>query len=62
MREEPTMAVKATGLVGLDVHACQTLAGVLDLSSGELAVCRLMGAPEEVVESGCFREAGCGGV
>ncbi|MBV9837802.1 MAG: IS110 family transposase [Solirubrobacterales bacterium] len=43
------MAVKATCLVGLDVHARQTRAAVLDLRSGELAVRRLVGTPEEVV-------------
>ncbi len=43
------MAVKATCLVGLDVHARQTHAAVLDLRSGELAVRRLVGALEEVV-------------
>ena len=43
------MAVKATCLVGLDVHARQTHAAVLDLGSGELRVRRLDGAPEEVV-------------
>jgi transposase len=43
------MAVKATCLVGLDVHARQTHAAVLDLRSGELAVRRLVGAPGEVV-------------
>jgi transposase len=43
------MTVKATSLVGLDVHARQTHAAVLDLSSGELEVRRLVGAPEEAV-------------
>ena len=43
------MAVKATCLVGLDVHARQTHAAVLDLRSGELAVRRVVGAPEQVV-------------
>jgi transposase len=43
------MMVKATSLVGLDVHARQTHAAVLDLGSGELEVRRLVGAPEEVV-------------
>jgi transposase len=43
------MAVKATCLVGLDVHARRTHAAVLDLRSGELSVRRLVGAPEEVV-------------
>lgn len=42
------MVVKATCLVGLDVHARQTHAAVLDLRSGELEVRRLVGAPEEV--------------
>jgi hypothetical protein len=42
------MSVKATCLVGLDVHARQTHAAVLDLRSGELAVRRLVGAPEDV--------------
>ena len=43
------MAVKATCLVGLDVHARQTHAAVLDLRSGELETRRLVGVPEEVV-------------
>ncbi len=43
------MTAKATSLVGLDVHARQTHAAVLDLSSGELSVRRLVGAPEEAV-------------
>lgn len=41
------MKAKATCLVGLDVHARQTHAAVLDLRSGELAVRRLLGSPEE---------------
>ncbi len=44
------MAVKATCLVGLDVHARQTHAAVLDLGSGEVTVRRLVGAPEGVAE------------
>jgi hypothetical protein len=47
--EEPTMAVKAMRLVGLDVHARQTHAVVLDPRSGEIGVSRLRVAPEEVV-------------
>jgi transposase len=43
------MVVKATCLVGLDVHARQTHATVLDRESGELAARRLRGAPEEAV-------------
>ena len=43
------MAVKATCLVGLDVHARQTHAAVLDLGSGELEVRRLVGAPAQAV-------------
>jgi transposase len=43
------MSVKATCLVGLDVHARQTHAAVLDLRSGELTVRRLVGAPEQAV-------------
>ena len=43
------MAMKATCLVGLDVHARQTHAAVLDVRSGELSVRRLVGAPEEVI-------------
>jgi transposase len=43
------MPVKATCLVGLDVHARQTHTAVLDLRSGEVTVRRLVGAPEEVV-------------
>ena len=42
------MAMKATALVGLDVHARQTHAAVLDLGSGELGVRRLRMAPIEV--------------
>lgn len=43
------MAMKATVLVGLDVHARQTHAAILHLDSGELAVSRLRMAPLEVV-------------
>ena len=43
------MAVKATCLVGLDVHARQTHAAVLVPDTGELRVCRLGMAPIEVV-------------
>jgi transposase len=43
------MAMKATCLVGLDVHARQTHAAVLDLGSGELHSSRLRMAPIEVV-------------
>jgi transposase len=43
------MTVKATCLVGLDVHARQTHAAVLELASGELVARRLLGAPDEVV-------------
>ena len=41
--------VKAMALVGLDVHARQTHAAVLDPATGELAVSRLRMAPVEVV-------------
>ncbi len=40
---------KAMTLVGLDVHARQTLAAVLDPATGELAVSRLRMAPVEVL-------------
>ena len=43
------MAVEAMRLVGLDVHARQTHAAVLDLRTGELGVSRLRMVPEEVV-------------
>ena len=43
------MAVKATCLVGLDVHARQTHAAVLDASTGEIDVKRLIGMPEAAV-------------
>jgi transposase len=43
------MTVKATCLVGLDVHARQTHAAVLDVASGELRACRMRLVPEEVV-------------
>ena len=39
------MSVKATVLVGLDVHARQTHATVLDRASGQLSACKLLGAP-----------------
>jgi transposase len=41
--------VKAMALVGLDVHARQTHAAVLDPATGELGVSKLRMAPEEVV-------------
>lgn len=43
------MKAKATSLVGLDVHARQTYAAVLDPRTGELGVTRLRMAPGEVV-------------
>jgi len=42
------MSMKATVLVGLDVHARQTHAAVLDLGSGELRERRLRVAPAQV--------------
>lgn len=44
------MTLKAKTLVGLDVHARQTHAAVLDPQSGEIAVRRLRVAPDEVAE------------
>ena len=44
------MAVKAMPLVGLDVHARQTYAAILDPGSGELRVSRLRMAPVEVAD------------
>jgi transposase len=43
------MAMKARTLVGLDVHARQTHAAVVDPVSGEVRVRKLLGALEEVV-------------
>jgi transposase len=43
------MALKATSLVGLDVHARQTHAAVLDARTGEVDVSRLSGTPERVL-------------
>jgi transposase len=43
------MSTKGKTLVGLDVHAAQTHAAVLDVGSGELRVERLPGPPGEVV-------------
>ena len=43
------MAMKAKTLVGLDVHARQTHAAIVDPGSGEVRVSRLRMAPEEVV-------------
>jgi hypothetical protein len=40
---------KAMTLVGLDVHARQTHAAVLDPATGELGVSKLRMPPEEVV-------------
>src|SRR3954465_1586485 len=47
--EVPTMA-QSMSLVGLDVHASQTHAAVLDMSTGELRGVRLRMAPGQVVE------------
>jgi transposase len=44
------MTLKAKTLVGLDVHARQTHAAVLDRDSGEIAARRLRMAPVEVAE------------
>ena len=43
------MSMQGKTFVGLDVHAAQTHAAVLDTGSGELRVKKLWGAPEEVV-------------
>src|SRR5437870_2855844 len=43
------MSTKGKTLVGLDVHAAQTHAAVLDTGSGELRVKKLWGSPAEVV-------------
>jgi transposase len=43
------MSMQGKTLVGLDVHAAQTHAAVLDTVSGELRVKKLWGPPEEVV-------------
>src|SRR5205809_520090 len=43
------MAMKATVLVGLDVHARQTHAAIVDPVTGEVRVSRLRMAPIEVV-------------
>jgi transposase len=43
------MSLKGKTLVGLDVHAAQTHAAVLDVESGELSVQKLWGAAEEVL-------------
>jgi transposase len=52
------MSMKATVLVGLDVHARQTHAAVLDLATGELGERRLRVAPAEV--AGFLAELGPG--
>lgn len=43
------MALKAMTLVGLDAHAAQTHAAILDPDSGELRVSKLRMAPLEVI-------------
>ena len=43
------MSLKGTTLVGLDVHAAQTHAAVLDVATGEVRVRKLTGAPEGVL-------------
>jgi transposase len=43
------MSVKAKAIVGLDVHAAQTHAAILDPGSGELRVRKLTMPPSEVV-------------
>ena len=43
------MAMKARTVVGLDVHARQTHAAILDPASGEVRVSKLRMAPEDVV-------------
>jgi len=45
------MMAKATCLVGLDVHARQTHAALLDSRTGEINVRRLIGMPEAAVLS-----------
>src|SRR5262249_59122843 len=43
------MSMKGKTLVGLDVHALQTHAAVLDIGSGELRVQKVSGPPVEVL-------------
>ena len=61
--EVPTMS-ESMALVGLDVHQAQTVAAVLDPSTGELRVERLRGEPASVVPSvfGGSRSSRGGGV
>ena len=42
--------VRSMSLVGLDVHASQTHAAILDLGTGELRGVKLRMAPVQVVE------------
>jgi transposase len=43
------MAMKAKTVVGLDVHARQTHAAIVDSNSGEVRICKLRMAPDELV-------------
>ena len=56
------MAMKAMALVGLDVHARQTHAAVVDPDTGEVRVCKLRMAPVEVVGVLGGPGAGAGGL
>jgi hypothetical protein len=50
-------------LVGLDVHASQTHAAILDMSTGELRGVRLRMPPVQVVEFlATFAGSGAGGL
>jgi hypothetical protein len=44
------MALKARTLVGLDVHAAQTHAAVVDPATGEVRVVKLRMPPEGLVQ------------
>ena len=58
------MMAKATCLVGLDVHARQTHAALLDSRTGEINVRRLIGMPEVggAAVPGALGRRGAGGV
>lgn len=57
------MALKARTVAGLDVHAAQTHAAILDPNTGELRVSKLRMPPVEVVSvPGWAGPGGAGGL
>lgn len=48
--DEEAPAMESMRWVGVDVHAKESLAAVLDRTTGEISTQRIIGRPEQVVE------------